>query len=106
MLVIVNSPEVFKYFVDPMDAVGFIPGFVSELDERPAREQINENYCGGWNGQKGFTMDADRRLHFPEDPPLVPLAFMELRDETIIVYLYGYTAIVQPDKSFEVARLD
>jgi hypothetical protein len=104
-----------------VDHLGAISDFIDYEDARPAAEQINENYehGGGWNHQEGFTLnpDATRRnlpsysLQFEAgsidaDPPLVPLWATNLRDELVIVYEYGYTAIFQPDNSFQVSRLD
>lgn len=87
------------------DPLGFIPSFLSGEDPRPAVEQIADNYCGGWDSFKGPTFDADFRLCYPGDPPMTPRAWTTLRDETIRVYDYGFTAIFQQDGSFDVARL-
>jgi hypothetical protein len=97
--------------VDPMQLMGFIPGFLSEDDPRPAQEQIDENYAhgGGWmEFSDAFTMDDRRRLisKYPEDKPLEALAYAHLRDETIYYYDHSWVAIVQPDSSFCVARID
>ena len=92
--------------VDPWHALGYIPGFLSEDDPRPAKQQIDERYISGWNRFDGFKMAGNFSLRYPGDPALEPLAMTHLRDETIYVYRYGWVAIVQPDKSFEVARLD
>jgi hypothetical protein len=89
------------------DVLGFIPEFISELDPRPAREQIADNYCGGWRPMRGMARNPiTSALTYPGDPPMVPLATARLRDEIIYVYESGWTAIVQPDGSFEVSRLD
>lgn len=100
------------------DSVGLIPGFLSERDPRPAKEQIDANYAhgGGWspypNGDwkmmpppRGFDPHIGL-LKYSGDPRLVPLAVAKLRDEKIVVYDSGITAIIQKDGSFEVARLD
>jgi hypothetical protein len=89
------------------DHVGFIPSFLVDNDPRPAREQFNERYCGGWRPQEGFTVhDGAPTLHYPGDPPLKPLAVMVWRDETIFIYPYGYVSIFQTDGSFEACRMD
>lgn len=88
------------------DVAGLIPFFMSAEDERPAREQIDENYVGGWRPQSGYKLLEGNALKYPDDPPLYPLAEGSLRDERILVYFYGITAIVQPDGAFEVSRLD
>jgi hypothetical protein len=42
----------------------------------------------------------------PGDPPLLPIAVTMLRDEEIRFYDHSWLAIVQPDGSLEVARVD
>ncbi len=92
---------------DP-EMLGLIPAFLDEADPRPAREQIDENYRhgGGWSPQPKFKMLPDGNLSYPGDPPLLLLAETRLRDELIRFYDLSYLAIVQPDGSFEAARLD
>ena len=89
------------------DHVGLIPEFMSESNPQPAKAQIHANYAhgGGWHNMEGFTMKGTT-LWYPGDPAYEAIAVMKLRDETILVYEYGITAIVQRDGSFEVARLD
>ena len=89
--------------------LGLLPHFLREDDPRPARDQINERYVSGWNPMKGFTVDLsndDVRLTYPGDPPFRPYAFTILRDEMIFLFESDWLLIVQPDKSFEVARVD
>lgn len=86
--------------------LGYLPPMLVESDPRPAREQFAERYVfGGWNPQPKFTMRGDL-LCFPGDRPLEPLAETQLRQERIILYEHDWVAIVQPDGSFEAARLD
>jgi hypothetical protein len=91
-----------------IETLGYIPGFLSEDNPRCAREQIDAAYAhgGGWSPHKGFTLDAANRLHGKGDPPLKPLAMAKLRGETIFFYRYSWVAIIQPDRSYEVARID
>lgn len=88
--------------------LGFIPTFISENDPRSAREQFDANYAhgGGWYPMSKWKLNPDNSLKYPEDPPLEPWAMMQLRHESIFMYASGFVAIVQPDRSFEVARLD
>lgn len=90
------------------DLVGYIPEFLSPDDPRPAKEQFNDAYAhgGGWNPMEGWELLPLRRLKYPGDPPLKPVAELILRDETILVYPHAWVAIVQADGSFEVARMD
>lgn len=93
--------------VDIINGVGFLPTFLDLDDPRPAREQFHENYQhgGGWRHIKGFVRNG-AVLRFSDDPPYHPIAVMLFRNEQIFVYRHGFVAIVQPDESFEVSRLD
>lgn len=87
--------------------LGYLPSFLDEDDPRSAREQLNANYpFGGWQPFKGFTMLADGNLAYPGDPPTILLAETKLRDETVRFYQHAWVAVVQPDGSFEVCRMD
>lgn len=97
------------------DAIGMLPDFLSDSDPRGACAQFATNYCGGWHdmtvGAGGFTaIDNFRFLHYPGDPALPALAETTLHvdnePERIIVYDSAYVAVVQPDGSFRVSRLD
>jgi hypothetical protein len=91
-----------------LEQMGFIPGFLDETDPRHACEQIDEryNYGGGWEPWPGFTMIEGERLKYPGDPPLAPICELRMRDERIVLYPASIVAIIQPDGSFEVCRLD
>ena len=89
-----------------IDELGFLPAFLNEEDPRPAGEQFNMNYVGGWDPFPGFTMTEDGALQYPEDPPMVPIGCTTLRNETIFFYPYAFVAIKQPDGTFEAARMD
>jgi hypothetical protein len=89
------------------DMLGYIPMFLDDRDPRPAREQIMANYVGGWHPFEGFTLnESNGYLEYPEDPPTLPIATVQLRDEVITVYEHSWVLIMQPDKTWEVARLD
>lgn len=91
------------------DHLGLIPSFISPLDPRPVAEQINEAYIGGWRPSRGFTFNTkDSSLSYPGDPDLLPMACTKVRDELVLVYEYGYTAIVSAHDPnlIEVSRLD
>jgi len=106
VMVIQFFQEVYQHYKTPMDAVGVIPELFSQHDPRPVREQIAGNYIGGWRPMSGGTMDPDTRVYsYPGDPPMKPLALMVVRDETVVVYDSGVTAIFQSDGSYELSRL-
>jgi hypothetical protein len=86
--------------------LGFIPSFVSDADPRPAKEQFDSNYISGWQPFPGFKMTRGHVLHYTGDNPLKPIAMARLRDEIIVVYPYAWVAIIQPDSTFEVCRMD
>lgn len=90
------------------DHVGDIPLFLSEFDERRASEQFNARYSfgGGWQPMPKWKLGAGDTLTYPGDPPMKPLASMSLRGERILVYPHAFVAIIQPDGSFEVSRMD
>lgn len=91
-----------------MEQLGFLPYFLSEDNPASAAEQLDVNYRhgGGWRPVPGFELAADNTLTFPGDPPYRPLALTKLRDETVVFYAYAFVAIIQPDRSFAVARMD
>ena len=91
--------------------VGYIPQFFNDEDERSAKEQVNRAYAhgGGFQPFEGFTLNSPERdasLSYPDDPPMKEVSRTKLRDETIILFQHAWLAIVQPDGSFEVARID
>ena len=90
--------------------LGYIPGFLSEDDERPAREQLDANYQhgGGYNPMPQWKLldQASMKIQYPGDPPLKPVAMTVLRDEMIFVYPTAQVLILQPDGAFIVARMD
>lgn len=86
--------------------LGYIPGFLSEHDPRPAAQQIHERYISGWIPFEGFTMSSNGDLLYPGDPPTKLLYESKLRNEVIRFYQHSWLAVIQPDGTFEVARLD
>lgn len=91
------------------DMLGLIPHFLNEDDERPAREQLDAHYGhgGGWRPFPGFTINAaTRTLLYKGDPPLHWIAAATLREETIMIYQYGWVMVIQPDNSYEIALMD
>ena len=93
---------------DPEDW-GFIPGFLSKHDPRPAKEQIHDRQPGGWHpAPPRLTFNPKTWvLSYPGDPPFEPLSALYFRDEILIVYPGSWVVILQPDKTtWEAARLD
>lgn len=81
--------------------------FANENITTPLKEQINAAYSFGWNPFKGFKMDPKTKgIKYPKDPELLPLAVATFREQTVYLYQYSWVAIVEPDGSFEVSRID
>lgn len=95
---------------DVFDLTGYIPQMLSLLDPRPAVEQLNENYAhgGGWHDFQGFTLvpGDEPKLTYPGDPPTHAIAYWELRDELIILFENSWVAVVQPNGSYRISRMD
>jgi hypothetical protein len=92
-----------------VEDLGLIPMFLSAHDPRGAAAQINEAYAhgGGWRSFEGFRLERDPlALLYPDDPPMRLVASTTLRGETIAVFQYAWVAVIQPDGTFDVARLD
>lgn len=104
-------PACARYYRQPAldNAVGLIPTCLSEDDPRPAREQFDTYYAGGWSPFDGFELSLDSipKLKYPGDPSMPPLAYAWLRDEMIVVYPSSWVMILQRHGgSHEIARMD
>lgn len=89
--------------------VGEIPYWLDEANPKTAAEQLNDGYAfGGWQpfGAGVVRLNADNSFSYPGDPPQHPIAEMHLRDELILMYQHSWVAVVQPDRSFELCRMD
>ncbi len=98
-------------FTDDPEVAGFIPGFLSVHDPRPAVEQIADNYAhgGGWNSfTHVFRPDfANLEMHSTVgDPPIRCMAMSILRGEIIMLFEHDWLVIIQPDGTWDCARLD
>ena len=97
---------------NPPVPAGFLNTMLFTEDTRPAAEQFNERYAhgGGWhpNGKSTVEKQEDGKYHmlFPGDPPMEEIARAQLRDETIVLFEYEFVAIIQPDGSAQVDRMD
>jgi hypothetical protein len=93
-----------------MELAGFIPQMINADDPRPVREQINANYAygGGWQPMEGWTLDCSTTsIQYPGDPPYKLVAVGSMPDGTMIaIYPHAWVAIINPDDTFEVARMD
>jgi hypothetical protein len=91
------------------ERLGFLPQLLDDGDPRSAKEQMNTNYAhgGGWNKFDGFTMSQDKMsLRYPGDPPFKLIAVSQLHDEVLMFYEHDWLVIMQPDETWEAARVD
>lgn len=88
--------------------MGYIQGFLSEFDPRPAREQFDSAYAhgGGWLPSRGFKLLPNGNIRYPGDPEVRMLFEAKLREETIRFYEHAWVMILQPDGRFEICRMD
>jgi hypothetical protein len=91
--------------------LGELPDWLDDDDPDSAAQQIHKHYGhgGGWHPFQGTIPPTLSRLYelcYPGDPPLMPLAGTKLRHELIFLYPHSWLAIIQPDRTFEVARID
>ena len=106
---------------DLREWLGVVPGFLDENDPRPAAAQFEAHYQGGWNpnrtgkvklecqvlfNRKGESKHVHMVMTYPGDPPMPPVARLKFRDELIVSYEHSFFAVVQPDGTYEVARMD
>jgi len=89
------------------EGLGYLPSFLSESDPRSAREQLDAGYSqfGGWRPVSRFQA-FENVLRYPGDSPRPLLAETRLRDEVVRLYKGSYVAIIQPDGSYDIARMD
>ena len=92
------------------DFVDGLPDFDDQSDDaESAREQLDRVYCdegGAWHPTSGFDIKSGNELYRDGKFYSNPIAQAWLRHELILLYESDWVAVVQPDGSFEVARLD
>jgi hypothetical protein len=92
------------------DIVGLIPYGLDENNTKSATEQLDDSYGhgGGWcRTDPKWTMNMeDYSIKYPGDPKMKPWAIASLRDETICVYESAWVAVIKPDRTFEISRMD
>lgn len=109
-MIITSRNVVFKKKHPEADIehIGLVTMMLDPEDTRSAAKQLNDgyNHGGGWRPFNGFKMLDNGNLKYPGDPQTQLLWEAKLRDETIRVYEHAWFAVVQPDGSFEVCRMD
>lgn len=91
-----------------MEHLGLVPYWFDSEDKRTVRELIETYYQhgGGFRNIDGCTMAENQTIKYPGDPRMKPLAKMQHGDELVLMYDYAILAIVQPDGTFQVTRVD
>lgn len=94
--------------IGSLEVWGIIPGFLDENDLRPAQEQINERYIGGWmDAPEGLKLDLTRKvLTYKGDPDSQLLGLLHFRNELLMMFEHEWVCILQKDASYRIARLD
>ena len=90
------------------DVLGLVPYWLDESDPRSAEEQLNAHYAhgGGWSPLEGWKLSASNSISYPGDSVLQPWAIATFREDTICAYESAWFAIIHPDRTFSVARMD
>lgn len=96
-----------------LDMLGLIPEQITAEDDRPLKEQINENYAhgGGWRpgGMNRCVFHAsDGSFTYPGDPRQKALAMFvhPTNGETFYYYDYSIVCVVTGDGVAEFSRMD
>lgn len=98
-----------------LDALGpFLPTWlaIAEQTDKPISKTLDRLYShgGGWSPFNGFTLEDDNAISYPGDPTFPPLATFILEGkhagEIACFYPSEWVAIIQPDRSFEICRMD
>ena len=110
-LLTVNFDPLEKYTELPNqvlnEMLGYIPSFLCyRTEDQTVKEALTKAYgFGELHEMTGGTI-KDMVYRYPEDPELYPLAEMTSRDTTVLQYQYGIVAILEPDGSVFVTRMD
>ena len=93
-----------------MSWLGFLPDILTNEDPRSVKEQLEDRYAhgGGWRSIPGMKFNPKTWvMRFPGDSPFKPAAFTKIGSEMVIFYPNcSLLAIVQPDGTYEVTRVD
>lgn len=95
--------------------LGFLPDLISNLYPGNVAEQLERNYAhgGGYRdltklepGKWTFNKRNKTLRYRGESDIFNPLASVQIKDEMVYFYKYSLLAIVKPDGSFAVTRVD
>lgn len=73
--------------------------------------RIKSMYQFGWSPMDGFEIDGDGIMHFPGDPPLYPLLYIEQDTGKELDYLWFYhhdwiSIFNRETRKYETVRID
>jgi hypothetical protein len=97
------------------EAAGMLPEILRPDDPRPVKEQLNDRYShgGGFMASKGFTFkkEGDKAIlsyEIEDDDPEIYQEWSrsKVNDEELYLFDASFMAIVQPDGTYEVTRVD
>lgn len=86
------------------NACGLIPHFLDNEEEK-ALDCFNRHYPFGTHELVGAEI-KDGAMLYPNDPPLYPYMEVAHGNEMVYIYPHAFVAIVQPDGSSYVTRMD
>lgn len=88
--------------------LGYTLAWLDKNDPDGAVAQLHKHYShgGGWNKFDGFTLMPDKSIKYTGDPKLPVRAEITFRDEKIYVYDHAWFLVLQPDGTYEIARMD
>ena len=97
----------------PPNALGVIPHWFYEVG-KSCKDIVNENYGhgGGWRRTAlSFVLRTDCpaeewRLEYPPDPAMFLLAYCVIGLEIFCIFEHAWCAIIQPDGTYEICRID
>ncbi len=98
-----------KVHINPYCDTGFMPDWLKTCpEETDLAEHLNTCYAhgGGWRAFKGFELQEDNSLQYPDDPAYPPQATFTVGADTVCMYQHSWVAIIKPDRSYEVCRMD
>ena len=102
------------------ETIGVLPMILMSNDPRPVKDQLDDRYShgggysvspGNWKyipaeGENEATLQYTSTSGEESDEALREMARTQIHDETCILFDYQFMAIVQPDASFVVVRVD
>ena len=104
-----NHPRMTMELIGP-----YLPTWltIAERNPAPITKTLGQLYAhgGGWRPFEGFTLNDDNSLSYPGDPPTLPLATFIFEGahegEIAVFYQHEWVAVIAPDRSFEICRMD